>query len=623
MERVYRSLARPSVGRSASLACATISFLAFACGGAHPNEAPVDREYAPRPRAYPLATLLRSHAYRSIDFDAASGRLLFGARDGTTYFHERGAPRPVALSGLAGLEAIALAPGGEFLLARERDDGADGRRRLVRVERDGRRSALPLELADARPASKRNDAAPLDLVARDAAGGETLYRLDPATSIVERLGAFPPGFVVESVAADGRRVALRRPLHPEADELYLFDRERAETLLLLPEKADGRFLPQEFSPDSTALLLLTDVGADRLRLAWLRLDSRALEPIAPARERADDADGSCEPASADLSPGGEQVGVEWICDGIARFELLDLSTGAVSALPRLPSGTRAAAAHFDASGGIAVLTVAGARSSRDLVRYDGAEAQPLTWGLAPGIETTWLEASQTIRFPTGDGSTIAAEHWAPLRRASPGPHDDAALIWIENDSEPPAWGELHPFFHFLAGRGIAVLRFRLRGADGFGRSFRHAADGRPLAAAMEDVAAARDELERRHSRALRAALVAEEGWPAAVATAIAFAPTATATSRDFVAIVAAGADPDPLAGVESLAAMPEPAKSWWTTRLGDPGDAATAAARERTRRDLHAGVEPRLPLLAPETLPEFATLWRALSGPLARPWNVP
>ncbi len=77
--------------------------------------------------------------------------------------------------------------------------------------------------------------------------------------------------------------------------------------------------------------------------------------------------------------------------------------------------------------------------------------------------------------------------------------------------------EFHPFLQFLANRGVAVLRLRLRGARGFGRAFRHAADGRLVEAGLEDLEAARAELARRGVDPQRIAVLGEGAWPGAIA----------------------------------------------------------------------------------------------------------
>jgi hypothetical protein len=278
-------------------------------------------------------------------------------------------------------------------------------------------------------------------------------------------------------------------------------------------------------------------------------------------------------------------------------------------------------------GDLAFVTVSSPRTPHDLVAYPAGapDPLPLTWGLAPGIDPALLLDPIATRLPMGRGVTLPVELWLPdtrqtSRRTAAPPA--AAVLWLEGDRSPPAWGEFEPLFQFLAGRGIAVARFRLRGADGFGRAFRHAADGRPIEAALEDLAAVRRELERRVGERLRIALVGDGPWPGAVATALAFgrfraapdglAPANDTEAVDLAAVAAFDADADPLRRLDEIVALAEPAKSWWTARWGAPDSASALSARAATRADLHAGIAPLLPLFTGAEL-DRAELWRFLA----------
>jgi hypothetical protein len=190
---------------------------------------------------------------------------------------------------------------------------------------------------------------------------------------------------------------------------------------------------------------------------------------------------------------------------------------------------------------------------------------------------------------------VPSELWWPRRPPAP----PAALIWLENDAAPPAWFEFHPFFQFLANRGVAVLRLRLRGSQGFGRRFRHAADGRLV-------------------DAQRIALAGQGPCAGALAAA-----AQTARPGSFAAAADLGGDPDPLRGLDTLAALPEPPHTWWLTRLGDP--ASDVVRRDRARMLLPADLSGRRLFLADD--PEatagaaatLAALWEFLAPSLGTP----
>ena len=185
-----------------------------------------------------------------------------------------------------------------------------------------------------------------------------------------------------------------------------------------------------------------------------------------------------------------------------------------------------------------------------------------------------------IVVPIVGAASLPAELWWPRRTAGSPP----ALLWIEDDAESPAWMEFHPFLQFLANRGVAVLRLRLRGARGFGRTFRHAADGRLVEAGLEDLEAARAELARRGVDPQRIAVLGEGAWPGAIA-----ATALAERSGRFAAAIDLGGDPDPLRQQDFLPTLVEPARTWWLTRLGDPTAEPVRRERERIRAAATSG----------------------------------
>ena len=245
--------------------------------------------------------------------------------------------------------------------------------------------------------------------------------------------------------------------------------------------------------------------------------------------------------------------------------------------------------------------VASAHFPRDLVfaeRLDPeARARPLTFGLAPAIAAADLVDPSAVTLPgagageaemAGSGAPdLPAELWWPRHPVGSPP----ALIWIEHDLQPPSWQEFHPFLQFLANRGVAVLRLRPSGAQGFGNRFRHAADGRLVDAGLENLDAARALLTHRGADPQRIAVLGEGPWAGALA-AIALVER---TGR-FVAAADLGGDPDPLLMLDLVPTLREPARSWWTRRLGDP--ATESAQRDRTRMRFPQSFRPRQLFLA-------------------------
>lgn len=417
----------------------------------------------------------------------------------------------------------------------------------------------------------------------------------------------PPGFHVAAVSADGDRLAFVRELDPDSTEVLLHDRSRLETRLLLPVDRDARFVPQRFSADGSRLFLFTDEGADTLQLEVLELDTGKRE----RRERI-----GCDALRLDSSPDDTVYGLQWSCTGAIEAALFDAASGAELGPLPLPIGTRLVRA-LPAEGG-ALYEVASARLPRDLLHADrldpDATARPLTFSLAPTIAAADLVEPARLALQSAGGATLPAELWWPARPASRPP----AIVWLENDQQPPSWLEFDPFLQFLANRGVAVLRLRPRGSRGFGTRFRHAADGRLADAGLEDLDSALAELLRRGADPQRVAVVGEGPWNGALA-----ALALLERHGRLAAAVDLGGAPDPLDLLDLVPTLAEPAKSWWVARLGDP--ASDAARRQRLRMLRPAQPSGRRPLLN-GPLPEagapgesYAHVWEFLAAGLATP----
>jgi len=358
-----------------------------------------------------------------------------------------------------------------------------------------------------------------------------------------------PGFRFAAAAADGARAALVRDLDDRSSELVLYDRASGEMRLLLPDADEGRFRPLAFSPDGARLLLLTDDASDPPRAEWLDLADRSRAPI--------DAEG-CAALDARLGADGS-LALELSCGGPTRLRWLDAASGAPRQLPEAPAGARLLALWPPAAGGPELWAVGGARWPRDLWRRDAdGEARPLTYGLAAGIDAADLVDSELVELRSAAGP-LPAELWRPRRAAGGAP--PGALIWLEDDVRPPRWQEHEPLFQYLAERGVAVMRLRTSGSDGFGRRYRARADGRQGELELTEVELARRALvESAGVDPARVALVGAGAWPGAIAGAAARAES------HFARVVAIDPAPDPLALLESAAELA-------------PGEAARARAR--------------------------------------------
>jgi hypothetical protein len=349
------------------------------------------------------------------------------------------------------------------------------------------------------------------------------------------------------------------------------------------------------------LLLLADDGGDRLRFERLALETGKRTVLAP-QDTPGVAPGiapGIECSAAGMAPlGGGQLRLDRRCAGVRRAERAELS-GRALPLPEPPAGTRtvAFAPLSGVGGGTFALAAAGGRWPADLwLARRPSGLTPLTYALAPGLQPAALAEPESLSIRSA-GALLPAELW-PSWGAPRG-----GVLWLDDSAAPAAWGELEPTLAALQSRGFAVLRYRGRGADGFGRRLRRAADGDPAGAALADLGQAAAALERGLA-GRRIALVGAGSWEGAVALAAA----AHGEGDRFAAVAALFPAADPLAALDLVAGAPEPKKSWLARRWGDD-----AAVRARWRFPVEAARRPTLVLLDSDDA-ESATLAAAVAA---------
>ncbi len=399
--------------------------------------------------------------------------------------------------------------------------------------------------------------------------------------------AFPAGLEARVASADGARFALVRQSGDDGALLFLHEPATATTRLLLPEDRPGNFAPIAFSRDGARLLLISDDRYELARLEWLDLDTGGRTLLSPP---------GCTAVAAHVRADGA-LAISSSCAG--RAELLLLEAGAERVLPA-PAGSRAVEAWPDGEEGW-LFAVASARHPRDLWRTaTGDDVRPVFYGLGPRIDPADLVEPEPVELAAPDGP-VPAELWLPRTAAHARPV--GAVVWIDRDQGPALWFEFEPVLQFLAQRGVAVLRLRLPGSDGFGRDFRRrgAADSTDLLERAADRLAARVPLARG-----RTALVAEGPRPAAVAIAL-----STRASR-FSAIAALGAAAGDLAAHADAAATPllvvlPPAPDIAASELPGPSPVRRAGIVRLEVAGPAANARPLAPAVA-------AALWQHLSA---------
>jgi hypothetical protein len=305
----------------------------------------------------------------------------------------------------------------------------------------------------------------------DDGAPERLDEVDVRDLRRRTLAIAPEGYRIAAATSEGPRLALVRDLDPGSSEVLVQEGDAGNARLLLPSGADGRFRPQAFLDRGRALLLLADDDGDDFQLERIEVTSGRRSRFGTL---------PCPPTAARTDRAGG-FRIELRCAGRREVRLL-AGDAEARTLPRPPDGTRVLDAILLPGLELGALLAGGERWPADLAAIERAlELRPLTLSLPARVRPDSLPGSTPLPLASA-GHQLPAELWRPATPIR------AGLLWIEDDDAPPRFGELQPLIAALASRGIATLRIRGRGADGFGRGLRLAA--RDADAARADLHAA-------------------------------------------------------------------------------------------------------------------------------------
>ena len=395
--------------------------------------------------------------------------------------------------------------------------------------------------------------------ASTAASGDLLLETATSGLVRREIQAAPTPYRIAACDPEGRRLVLSRALDDESDEIVVLDRTIGDGRLLLPTAGDGRFRFLAWGRERGSAFFSADDGADLPRLELVDLERGGRRPFGRL---------ACPPLAVRPQADGSWA-VVIDCGG--RHELVRLDpAGDLLPAGETPQGTRALDALVTAPAGRGWLLTGGPTWPRDLAALGGdGELRPKTYGLGARLAPRSVPAARPLSVRSG-AVALPARLWPAPQRTTLG------VIWLS--ARAPRFDEFDARFAALAAAGASTLQVVGRGADGFGRTFRRAADGDPAAAALADADAALAALRRELGSAFPVTILGDGPWWGATALVLA----ARGTPGD-VLFAALDPDPDPFAALDGAAELSEPVRQRLISRWGDPADARVAALRESWR----------------------------------------
>jgi dipeptidyl aminopeptidase/acylaminoacyl peptidase len=308
-----------------------------------------------------------------------------------------------------------------------------------------------------------------DVYVRDLATGETRCVLEHDST--NRAGQFSP---------DGRWLVVRRSFSSSHQQLWLVDLAGGGVPRLLTDPDQvARYEGAEWSPDSSALHVLTDVGREfaapaRLDITSGRIDY-ALQPEFEIEEAA-------------LDPTGRRLAYIRNCDGAGEVIVRSLDSGQEVQVQGLPQGGPYAywqdALAWDAAGQRLAISWTATQSAPNVWLWsdsaDAAEQVTNAGGL--GLDTEQFVEPEHVAYPTFDGRSIPALFYPSTTDKGP------CVVWVHGGPEGQSQPTFNALMQYLVSAGFAVLAPNVRGSSGYGRTYLHLDDVRKRMDSVADLA---------------------------------------------------------------------------------------------------------------------------------------
>jgi dipeptidyl aminopeptidase/acylaminoacyl peptidase len=307
-----------------------------------------------------------------------------------------------------------------------------------------------------------------------------------------------------TASPDGHYLAYRESTNDLIRNVRVRDLKTGRDRSLLVGEGFTVHVPLRFSPDSAALLVLSDIDKNFKTRQFRALGSWDMTTGA-SRELLEK---SWDVLDALYSPDGKQLAVVTGGDTRSDLELYDAATLKPVALPAYPPVGDVAAVTFSGDGRQLAFLASGGTAPPSVWVYDLAGFPTLAAPrrLATGAAVQGGEGIEgtVTRFTAPDKTEIPGILYKPAQ-ASDG-HKVPAIVWIHDGPSGQARLGYDPFIQALVQRGYAVLAINERGSFGYGRTFLQLDDRRHGLQDVDDCIAAK-------------AMLAATGWvdPARIA----------------------------------------------------------------------------------------------------------
>ncbi len=317
-----------------------------------------------------------------------------------------------------------------------------------------------------------------------------LYTLDPENPASEKRALELKGaWVPLEWSPDNTRLLLLKEISVNESYLHLFDVATGQLQLLMPSGSEkAAYGPAVWSKNGRGLYLVSNLGSEFRRLFYYDLAAKTFTSLS------DNIPWDIEGLA--LSPDGRLLAFTANADGISQLHLLDTASRGELPAPSLPQG-QVFNLHFHRQHNLLALNISSAKSPSDVYSYDFESNKLERWTFSEtgGLNPENFQEAQLIPYPTfdqvnGTPRMLAAFVTRPPARFKP-PYP--VLLDIHGGPE----GQARPGFqgrynYFINEMGLALIEPNVRGSTGYGKSFTDLDNGYKREDTVKDIGALLD-----------------------------------------------------------------------------------------------------------------------------------
>jgi dipeptidyl aminopeptidase/acylaminoacyl peptidase len=288
------------------------------------------------------------------------------------------------------------------------------------------------------------------------------------------------GYSPGAVSRDKRYVALSRQNTNKDADVFLYDRQSGATKLITRHTGDINYMPQDFSPDGSRLLITSDSGREFAELQAYELASGGKSTVYAA---------DWDVTEAGFTRGGKYLVVYVNEDARSSVRLLDAATLEPVALAGLPEGVISGVHLSRDDATIAIYSSDGSIPFDLYAGRLGQSPKRLTSALNPRIRQGDLVAPRVVRFTSYDSLPIPGLLYVPHQASASAPAP--AIVMVHGGPGDQARVGYFALTQALVNHGYVVFDINNRGSSGYGKTFYAMDDRKHGEADLGDVVASK------------------------------------------------------------------------------------------------------------------------------------